>query len=80
MHIDLKDGVIPISKAGSSLAQQIKRARATGKPVIVTQKGYPQGVILSVEAYEELRARARANGQRDNMAADGGQDGNEQRD
>lgn len=53
--IDLEDGIVPISRAASSLAALLKKANTTGKPIIVTQKGYPTGVILSIEVYTALR-------------------------
>lgn len=52
---DLKNGVVPISAAASSLAKLIRRARGTRRPIIVTQKGYPTGVILSIELYTHLK-------------------------
>lgn len=58
--IDLTADVHPISKVASSLAALIKQTKATGRPVIVTQKGYPSGVLLSVELFNELRAAAEA--------------------
>jgi prevent-host-death family protein len=59
LDVDLKSGVVPISKAASSLAALIKRSRANHQPIIVTQKGYPTGVILDVEVFEALRDLAR---------------------
>lgn len=53
--VDLQHGVVPISKAASSLAALIKRARANHQPIIVTQKGYPTGVILDIELFTTLR-------------------------
>ena len=38
MQIDLRTGVVPISRAASSLAALLKRCAASGGPVIVTQK------------------------------------------
>jgi prevent-host-death family protein len=60
LDVDLKAGVVPISKAASSLAALIRRARANKQPVIVTQKGYPTGVILDIETFEALRDLVRA--------------------
>jgi len=60
LDIDLEGGVVPISKAASSLAMLLKRARDRHQPIIVTQKGYPTGVILDVELYTALRALAAA--------------------
>jgi len=58
--VDLEGGVVPISKAASSLAFLLKRARDRRQPIIVTQKGYPTGVLLDVELYTALRALAAA--------------------
>lgn len=51
---DLLKGVVPISKAAASIAALIKRANSTRQPIIITQKGAPVGVILSVEVYTAL--------------------------
>jgi prevent-host-death family protein len=58
LAVDLEGGVVPISKAASSLAALLKRARDRRQPIIVTQKGYPTGVILDVKLYTALRALA----------------------
>lgn len=58
--IDLLRGVVPISKAASSLAALIKRTQETHSPIVVTQKGYPTGVILSIEAFTRLQEAARS--------------------
>jgi prevent-host-death family protein len=63
MQIDLKQGVIPISKAASALAALIARARSTGAPIVVTQKGFPTAVILSVDSYLNLCAVAEGQSQ-----------------
>ncbi len=55
LDVDLQRGVVPISKAASSLAALIKRASATGRPVIVTQKGYPTGVLLPIGLFSALK-------------------------
>lgn len=57
-EIDLQEGVLPISAAASQLARRIKQARQTQKPIVVTQKGYPTGVILDIESYVALKAAA----------------------
>ena len=57
IHIDLQQGVVPISQAAASLAELIKRARSSGHPVVITQKGYAAAVLLDIELFERLRAR-----------------------
>jgi prevent-host-death family protein len=49
---DLRSGVVPISKAASSLAALIKRANAEKSVIVITQKGYPSGVLLSPELFQ----------------------------
>lgn len=56
--VDLEQGVVPISKAASSLAALLKRTRTTHKPIIITQKGYPTGVLLDIELFTTLRELA----------------------
>ncbi|WP_322489293.1 type II toxin-antitoxin system prevent-host-death family antitoxin [Chloroflexus sp.] len=60
LDVDLLGGVVPISKAASSLAALIKRSREKNQPIIITQKGYPSGVVLHVELFTALRALADA--------------------
>lgn len=71
LDVDLKQGVVPISKAASSLAALIKRSRANHQPIIVTQKGYPTGVILDVELFTALRELADLHLQEEELAAEG---------
>ena len=72
LDVDLQRGVVPISKAASSLAALIKRATQTGQPVIVTQKGYPTGVLLPIDLFTALKAMADgaddADGEDDDLA------------
>ena len=57
LDVDLKN-VLPISSAAASLAALIKRAAAEQRPVIITQKGYPTGVLLPIDLFEALRRLA----------------------
>jgi prevent-host-death family protein len=56
--IDLAHGVVPISRAASSLAALIKRSRANQQPIIITQKGYPSAVLLGIELFSGLQELA----------------------
>lgn len=60
LNVDLQAGVVPISKAASSLAALLKRARERKQPIIVTQKGYPTGVLLPIELFAALKELAEA--------------------
>lgn len=59
LDVDLEGGVIPISRAASSLAALLKRSRERRQPIVVTQKGYPAAVVLDNELFVALRERAR---------------------
>ncbi|NNJ12950.1 type II toxin-antitoxin system Phd/YefM family antitoxin [Chloroflexales bacterium ZM16-3] len=63
LNVDLQRGVVPISKAASSLAALIKRTGTTGQPVIITQKGYPTGVLLPIEIFSALKDMAEHQGE-----------------
>jgi prevent-host-death family protein len=63
LTVDLNHGVVPISKAASSLAALLKRARERRQPIVITQKGYPTGVLLSIEIYDLLCERLRPAGE-----------------
>lgn len=58
LTVDLERGVVPISRAASSLAALIMRARMNRQPIIITQKGYPTGVILDIALFTILRQLA----------------------
>lgn len=58
MNVDLKKGVVPISKAASAMARLLLQSKENKEPVIVTQKGYPTGVLLDIDLYTALVERA----------------------
>ncbi len=55
LDVDLRGGVVPISKVASSLAALIKRGKERQQPIVITQKGYPTGVLLPIDLYSSLR-------------------------
>ncbi len=63
LDVDFDGGVVPISKVASSLAALIKRSRERRQPIIITQKGYPTGVILPIDLFVALRERAKQPGE-----------------
>ncbi|MEI7645246.1 MAG: type II toxin-antitoxin system Phd/YefM family antitoxin [Chloroflexales bacterium] len=66
--IDLEHGVVPISRAASSLATLIKRSRTNQQPMIITQKGYPTGVLLGIELFSKLQELAERQRSTDNTS------------
>ena len=51
--IDPRD-ILTVSELQDRLAPTLAHIRETGRPVIVTQRGKPAGVLLGVETYQEL--------------------------
>jgi len=49
--------------ARTHLGQLIKRVSEAGETFVLTKKGRPKAVILSVEEYQDLRGRRGAAGQ-----------------
>lgn len=62
MQIDLTQGMVPISKVAATLAGLIVRARTQQIPIVITQKGRPTAVLLDLDSYLALRARAEGQG------------------
>jgi PHD/YefM family antitoxin component YafN of YafNO toxin-antitoxin module len=58
-NVDLRHGVVPISKAAAMLAALLTRSREERRPIIIAQKGYPSGVLLNITLYTALRDLAR---------------------
>ncbi len=65
MQIDLRRGVVPISKAASSIAALIVRAQKEHHPIVITQKGYPAAVLLTIDDYLALQRAADGRAQAD---------------
>lgn len=59
LDVDLTHGVIPISQVAPALASLIKRSQENATPIIITQKGYPSGVLLALDLYIPLIERAK---------------------
>jgi prevent-host-death family protein len=59
---DLQTGVVPISKAASAVAALIKQSKTTNRPIVITQKGSPAAILLSVDLWVELVAELERNG------------------
>jgi prevent-host-death family protein len=56
--VNLKTGVIPVSKAAATLSELIKRTHHQ-EHIVVTQNGYPSAVIIDIDTYTTLQELAR---------------------
>jgi len=68
--------IIPVTDLRQDAAAVMKRVRQSGQPVIITQRGRPAAVILSVDGYkraeyERQLLRALARGEKEIAAGKG---------
>jgi len=68
--------IIPVSDLRQDAAKLLKQLRKTDEPLIITQRGRPTAVMISVEAYEKLEhekeiLRLLAKGDREIAAGEG---------
>lgn len=53
--MNLADGITPVTSLKRNSAELIRKARETGKPVIITQNGRATAVLQDVETFERQR-------------------------
>ena len=51
------DGIVPLGEFKAKAATLLRKLKDTGEPIVVTQNGRPAAVVLSPDAYEEMRER-----------------------
>lgn len=52
--LDLVDDIKPISDFRANAAALIRKARESGRPVVITQNGRSAAVLLDVKSYQDL--------------------------
>lgn len=57
-HIDLKDGVVPITDFAATFNQRLIQTKVSG-PVVITQRGEPGAVVVSIGDYVDMIDYAR---------------------
>jgi prevent-host-death family protein len=67
------DAIEPVTVLKSRSAEMIRRAKRTGRPVVITQNGRPTAVLQDVESFDRQRSAlllllALASGERDYQA------------
>ena len=55
--IRVSEGIVPLGEFKAQAARLIKELKQDAAPLVITQNGRPAAVMLSPEAYDELRAR-----------------------
>ena len=55
----ISENFVPISEFKAQAADWLRKASASGQPVVLTQNGRPAGVLLSPEAFDDLTEQAR---------------------
>ncbi|MCF6227275.1 MAG: type II toxin-antitoxin system Phd/YefM family antitoxin [Planctomycetes bacterium] len=58
-HVNVADGIIPLSEFRANMAKLIERARLNREPLVLTQRGKSVAVVLSPREYELLTERQR---------------------
>jgi prevent-host-death family protein len=53
--IDLRDGIVPITKAAASLSELIRRVQHERAHIVLTQNGKSVAVILAIDEYVTMR-------------------------
>jgi antitoxin YefM len=57
--VRVSEDFVPVSEFKAQTAEWLRKAAASGAPVVVTQNGRPAGVLLSPQAFDALTERAR---------------------
>lgn len=55
--IRVAEGIVPLGEFKARAARWIKEIREKATPLVITQNGRPAAVVLSPEAYDEIRER-----------------------
>ncbi len=56
-EISVANDIVPLGEFKADLSKWLNNVQQTGQPVIVTQNGRPAGVLLSPQAFDQLRQR-----------------------
>jgi len=55
----ISEDIVPIGEFKAHAAQWVKRMKATGQPLIITQNGKPAVVMISPEDYDRVLEKER---------------------
>ena len=53
-HVNVADGIIPMSEFRAKMAELIERTRVNREPLVLTQRGKSVAVVISPREYELL--------------------------
>ena len=59
MEIRIGEDIVPIADFKTRAKHWLRRAAATGQPIVITQNGKPAGVLLSPAEFDHLQERQR---------------------
>ena len=57
--LQISEDILPIGDFKTHAGRVLRRLRADGRPVVITQHGRPAGVLVSPDEYDRLRERER---------------------
>lgn len=58
-QIQISEDIVPVAKFKAHVSEVLRRVRANGRPVVITQGGEPAGVLLSPREYDLLTYQQR---------------------
>ena len=57
MKINVARDIVPIGEFKTHASEMLRTLEHTGRPLVITQHGRPQAVVITPEAFEELAYR-----------------------
>ncbi|MFQ5653805.1 MAG: type II toxin-antitoxin system Phd/YefM family antitoxin [Planctomycetota bacterium] len=57
--IHLSEDIVPLGKLKTSASQVLRQLKETNRPIMITNKGKPAGVLITLEEYDRLGERDR---------------------
>ena len=57
--VRIQDDIIPIGEFKTHASRIMRRLKSEGRPVVITQRGKPAGVLITPEDYDRLTERDR---------------------
>jgi prevent-host-death family protein len=55
--VNVADGIVPLGEFKAQAARYLRELSDHDEPIVITQNGKPVAVVLSPEAFEDIRAR-----------------------
>lgn len=57
LDVNVADGIVPLGEFKAQAARYLRDLASQSTPIVITQNGKPVAVVLSPDAFEEIRTR-----------------------